>query len=147
MEIKQIESFTLKGLSTRTTNASELEPSTAKIGALWESFFTELAPNLSTNSNPYGVYYSYESGAEGEFNVLAGAEFKEMDSPLAEVTIESGKYLLFTREGEMPTAVIGAWKEIWEYFTGTDCEYTRLCKTDFEKYIGPNKVEVYIGIE
>ncbi|PIK16391.1 GyrI-like domain-containing protein [Halobacteriovorax sp. JY17] len=147
MEIVQLESIQLKGISVRTRNSNEMDPLTAKIGSLWERFYNENAKHLNSNSSVYGVYYSYESDATGEFNVLAGSTFENVGSELSKVSTEKGKYMVFSKEGEMPGAVIEAWQEIWSFFSKSECSYNREYLTDFEKYIGTNKVEVYIGIK
>lgn len=68
-----IKTRTISGLKIRTKNADEMNPKTAKIGALWQTFFTDAMPTLEPTPL-YGVYTNYESDARGEFDVLVGVE-------------------------------------------------------------------------
>ena len=149
----QIERKTLKGFKTRTTNQNEMKPETAKIGALWQSFDQKVAVDYQNGDRIYGVYYDYESDANGEFSVLAGFDGAvDADSNLDEVSIEAGKYLRF--DGTAKTAddaarvqaIIETWGEIWQYFSA-EPEYERDYKTDFEYYKDPTQIEIYISIK
>ena len=44
MNIQHIESFEVTGFSIRTTNADEMDASTAKIGRLWGKFYSNALP-------------------------------------------------------------------------------------------------------
>ncbi|ATH08884.1 hypothetical protein BIY24_13285 [Halobacteriovorax marinus] len=146
MKVETInESKLVYGLTTRTKNENEMNQETAKIGNLWGSFYSEVAPLLNKEELVYGVYSSYESDHSGEFNVTAASERKVDETEAVE--IEAGRYLVFTAQGEMPQAVIQAWTDIWNYFSDEASEFERLYKTDFELYDGPNAVKVYIGIK
>lgn len=148
MELVRLESKKIVGLTTRTQNANEMNPETSKIAGLWQSFFENVAPLLPTGSPFYGVYYNYESDASGEFTVLAGTDQSIENSPLAleEITLESGDYLLFKGQGEMPQTIIDTWAEIWTYFTENP-NHQRRYTTDFECYTAENEVEIYIAIQ
>ncbi|WP_417335486.1 GyrI-like domain-containing protein [Halobacteriovorax marinus] len=146
MKVETInESKIVYGLTIRTKNENEMNQETAKIGNLWGSFYSEVAPLLNKEELVYGVYSSYESDHSGEFNVTAASE-KKVDETEA-VEIEAGRYLVFTAQGEMPQAVIQAWTDIWNYFSDENSDFKRLYKTDFELYDGTNAVKVYIGIK
>lgn len=139
------EPVTVYGLSIRTKNENEMNRETAKIGSLWESFFSRVSPHLNETEKVYGVYSSYESDYSEEFNVTAASK-KKVDGT-EDVVIEAGKYLVFSAEGEMPQAVIHGWTDIWNYFSEETSEFKRLYKTDFEFYEGPNTVKIFIGIK
>ncbi len=49
MNISEVSGFEATGFVIRTTNADEVDPSTAKIGELWAKFDTNAAPNLTEN--------------------------------------------------------------------------------------------------
>ena len=62
------------------------------------------------------------------------------------MTIESGDYLVFEVEGQMPEAIIRAWHDVWTHFN-EDREYVRVFKSDFEEYESDKKARIYIGIK
>lgn len=150
MNIIEIDKKIIYGISTRTTNANEMNPETAKIGILWQRFDTEVAVDYQGGERVYGVYYNYESDANGEFDVLAGCE-KE-DTSLDQSIIQKGKYLLFeahakaTDENARIQAVIEAWGKVWEYFGDKNSAYKRAYTTDFEYYKNPSDIDIYISI-
>jgi predicted transcriptional regulator YdeE len=150
MNIVNIEEKQIYGLSVRTTNAREMNPETAQIGATWQKFDQDVSVDYQGGERVYGVYYDYESDANGEFNVLAGTE--KADEALEKVTIQKGKYLVF--KGRATAAddqariqtVINLWGEVWAYFDNPDSEYKRAYITDFEHYKNPTGIEIYISI-
>ena len=105
-KVKQ-KSKTIYGLKVRTTNEKEMNPKTAKIGALWGEYFEKILPTLPEATQGYGVYANYESDAFGEFDVFAGTEV--VNDALEKVTLEEGNYLCFKVKGELPQAVIDTW--------------------------------------
>lgn len=148
MKIVEVESTFVRGLHTRTKNSDEVSPSTARIGNLWGQFYSLVADRMRPEMRKYGVYYQYESDFSGEFNVLVGTDSNECVEPeLRGVKIESGKYAVFARTGDMPKAVIDAWSEVWDYFSATSCPYERAYITDFELYKGLNEVDLYIAVK
>ena len=148
MKKVNLKNKTVTGLKTRTKNSDEMNPEVAKIGLLWQSFFSDVLPTLKEQNVPmYGVYTNYESDAMGEFDVLVGVEDLEISAELTSVTLAEGKYLCFESKGDMPQAIIETWGEIWAYFSDENCKDVRLYKTDFEKYISKDEAEIYIGVE
>jgi len=150
MKIEIIDEKQIFGISVRTTNANEMKPETAKIGKTWQKFDSEVSVNYQGGERVYGVYYNYESDANGEFTVLAGTE--KSNSSLEKITIPKGKYLVF--EGKASTsddkarvqAVIDTWGKIWSYFTNGSSEHKRAYKTDFEYYKNQTEISIYISI-
>ena len=74
-----IKNMTIAGITERTKNEDEFNPSTARLPRLWERFFSENLSReiLQDNSNPlvYGVYSDYESDASGlYFEVYSSSE-------------------------------------------------------------------------
>lgn len=149
MKIVKFPKLDVFGISVRTKNTRETDPKIAKIGPLWGDFFQTIAPRLSQGSTVYGVYSNYESDMNGEFDVLAGADLIENKSGLSlkSLTLAEGNYLVFTEVGPMPQAVITAWSKIWAYFVSSECSHQRTYKTDFEVYVGADKVDIYIGVK
>lgn len=149
MKIEIVESKIVYGLKTRTKNADEMNPSTAKMSELWQSFYSQLGSSLKNASRIYGVYTNYESDMNGSFDVYAGTDLLDNSSEknLTNVSIQKGKYLVFSSKGEMPQAVITAWTEIWNYFSSPTCPYQRAYTTDFEFYKTDREVEVFIAVK
>jgi predicted transcriptional regulator YdeE len=151
MDLKrqQIDAFTVAGLRVRTTNATEHQPDTAKIGPMWGRFFgeelAESIPGKSANSPIYGVYSAYESDASGAFDVTAGVAVNASIKDFESVLIEAGEYLVFEAQGTLPDAVISTWGKIWKFFEENP-QIQRRYATDFEAYTGPESVSVYIGV-
>ncbi|CAM3226108.1 GyrI-like domain-containing protein [Vibrio neptunius] len=149
MNIGEINGFDLAGYAIRTTNADEMNPSTAKIGELWAKFYANAAPKLNEKSKVYGVYTNYESDFSGAFEVIACSDTlsPERLSDSVKVKIASGKYVTFTASGEMPQAVIDLWGEVWSYFSSENCLYQRAYTTDFEYYKSAHEVEIAIAVK
>ncbi|PAJ72228.1 hypothetical protein CJF42_22400 [Pseudoalteromonas sp. NBT06-2] len=149
MNTIEINSFNVTGLVVRTTNAEEMNPSTAKIGVLWERFYKNVSSKLNENSQVYGLYTNYESDATGAFDVVACSDTLSPESleNSANFQISSGKYLKFSCKGEMPQAVIKLWGEIWKYFNSNNCPHARAYTTDFEYYKNNDEIEISIAIK
>ena len=147
--IKKVEltAKTINGLQVRTKNADEMNLDTLKIAPLWARFFAEIMPRFGTTPPPlYGVYSNYESDAMGEFDVLVGTDVLEESDGIKSVTLEAGKYLVFTAKGELPQAIIETWSQVWAYFEDPSIDERRAYKTDFEHYISKDEAEIYIGV-
>ena len=61
----QVPAFSVAGVAVRTCNRDEAQPERARIGALWDQFFTESwarqLPGPGADGRLYGVYSAYES--------------------------------------------------------------------------------------
>ncbi|MFK5975266.1 MAG: effector binding domain-containing protein [Sulfurovum sp.] len=150
MRVEEIEEKIIYGISTRTKNSNEMNPKTAKIGAVWQKFDSTVEVNYKDGERVYGIYYNFESDANGEFDVLAG--YETSNDKLNTVKIEKGKYLVFdkifeeTDDNTRIQAIIETWSKIWEYFLNENSQYKRIYKTDFEYYKNQNEIEIYISI-
>ncbi len=145
MEKVSISDFVVNGIFVRTSNNAEMNEDTAKIGKLWQDFFTILTKQGEMPPVAYGVYSNYESDWQGGYDVLAGIEGELVTDKSVSLSIPNGSYLCFTKKGEMPGAALELWQEIWEYFSQSDTPM-RAYQYDFEKYLGLDTVEIYIGI-
>ena len=151
MRVEKINDKLIYGISTRTNNSNEMNPETAKIGAIWQRFDNEVEINYKNSEKVYGIYYNYESDANGEFDVLAG--YETSNNNLDSVKIQKGKYLVFnktfkdTDDNTRIQAIIETWGKIWEYFLDKNSQYKRAYITDFEYYKGLNEIEIYISIK
>ena len=151
MKIVQFEEKQVHGISIRTKNANEMNPSTAKIGKLYQDFDENISVDYKGGARVYGVYHQYESDANGEFSVLAGTDvISPSKVELETVTLPSGKYLVFDGKGEMPQAIIDTWGEVWSYFSeenATNTAHERNYSTDFESYISADEFKIYISVK
>lgn len=143
----EMQAKTIKGLQVRTRNSDEMNPDTQKIAPLWGSFFSEIMPTLEPSPPPlYGVYSDYESDAQGEYNVLVGAQELVEGSKLVSVNIEEGRYLVFTAKGVLPQSIMDTWVRVWAYFDDPSIDERRAYKTDFELYTSTTEAKIYIGV-
>ncbi len=149
-KMKHVTGFTVSGLTVRTKNSDEFNPSTAKIAPLWRKLVEmkalEAIPDQPAKPAVYGVYSSFESGAEGEYDLTAGALVTKPGSEFSHIYVSDGDYLVFEARGDMPEALIQTWGAIWTYFEQHP-EQQRCFKTDFEHYCGEQAVDVFIGID
>ncbi|KRB30529.1 GyrI-like domain-containing protein [Acidovorax sp. Root70] len=150
----QIPAFSVAGISVRTRNSEEMNPAIARLGGLWNRFFSQswerLLPSRGDDGRIFGVYSAYESDEHGAFDVTAGVAVAEPNLAQAvpgahRVDIEACDYLVFTGEGEMPQMVIDTWMRIWHYFADNP-QVQRRFGTDFEAYEGPDKVAIHVGV-
>lgn len=146
MNMTKIDKLDVTGISVRTKNSDEMDSSTAKIGSLWETFYSEFTPKLTQNSRVLGLYTHYESDHTGSFDVVACSDSLSAEN-LEEHQINAGNYLKFKGTGEMPQAVIDLWGEVWNYFNAKDCQHNRTFTTDFELYKGEEEIEIYISVQ
>lgn len=149
-QVKINDSIICQGICVRTNNENEMNPSTAKIGELWDNFYQNVMPTVADSPQLYGLYYNYASDVNGDFDVMAAVSNALANTDnltLTSTTIPAGNYLVFTQQGKMPQAVITAWQQVWAYFTNANCQHTRKYSVDFEKYVAEDIVEVYIAVD
>lgn len=151
MRLEHIEGFTVAGLRVRTINSDEFNPATAKLPQLWGRFFSEgIADSIHNRvdrESIFGVYSDYSSDDADFYTVTAGVKVdsREPLSELEKVKIQTGDYLVFEGQGEMPQAVVQTWGIIWSYFSQKP-RYKRRYLTDFELYQAHDRVAIYIGV-
>ncbi|WP_165485136.1 GyrI-like domain-containing protein [Legionella rowbothamii] len=141
--LKQVNSFKVIGLSTRTQNSDEFGEKTAKLPNLWQQVHSK---GLAANATIVAVYSDYESDANGLYTVTVGIPSDDTPAQLNSVTIETGDYFVFQGKGPMPATVVETWKRIWSYFERNP-EYQRSFISDFEAYKGSDEVTIYIGVK
>lgn len=148
----QVPPFRVVGIAARTSRRDESEPVRARIGALWDQFFTESwerqLPGPGADGRLYGVYSAYETDPQGAFDVTVGVSAAvQADPPVgaARVAVQPGDYLVFRNQGPMPQMVMDAWNAAWRYFEAHP-EVRRRFDTDFECYEGPETVALHIGV-
>ena len=163
--VEVVEAFNVCGLATRTHNDNERNPDTAKIPGLWQRYFSEEVahntPYKTEDTALYGVYSLYDSDERGVYTLLAGTRINRFVQPaLTEsnhtdddamhcTTVEGGRYLVFTSEGEIPEVIFETWHWIWNFFAEPDCAFKRKFTTDFERMEpgDSNRIQIFIAIE
>ena len=147
MKVTRIKKLMIAGISTVTNNELEMSEENGKIASLWEEYFEKdiykKTFDKSKSDFMYGVYSNYDSDVSGDYKVTVGVE---VTKPKNAIVIEDKKYLVFTKQGELPMVVTNLWEEIWDYFE-KDSEYERAFEVDFEKFTNENEVEIYVSIK
>jgi predicted transcriptional regulator YdeE len=155
-KVTKQESFTVVGISARTTNAKEMTAD-GVIGKFWARLFQEgliaKIPNKA-DANIVAVYTDYASDHNGEYTYVLGAKVKsegEIPEDMVAKTVPAGKYAVFTSEqGPAYQVVPQVWQKINSLpktATGGDRTY----RVDFEVYDerarDPHNtvVDVYVG--
>lgn len=147
MKVTRIKKLMISGISVVTNNEFEMSEENGKIAGLWEEYFEkDVYKKTFDKANSdfmYGVYSDYESDASGNYKVTVGVE---VTKPKNAIVIEDKKYLVFTKQGELPMVVVELWEEIWAYFEkNSECE--RAFEIDFEKYAKEDEVEIFVSIK
>ena len=147
MKVTRIKKLMISGISTITNNELEMNEETGKIASLWEEYFEKdiykKTFDKSKSDFMYGVYSNYDSDTSGDYKVTVGVE---VTKPKNAIIIEDKKYLVFTKQGELPMVVVELWEEIWDYFENNS-DYTRAFEIDFEKYAKEDEVEIFVSIK
>ena len=153
-----VDSFSVIGIETRTTNAQEASGESA-IGKLWSRLASEdFLSRIPHRVDPHiiAVYSDYESDKNGPYTFTLGAKVSStQDIPAGMVSrkVISGEYAMFTAQGGAPPQMtVDLWKHIWSLEKPGPLH--RAYKTDFEvHYDGleahpPNThIDVYIGVQ
>ncbi|MFN7172092.1 MAG: GyrI-like domain-containing protein [Fimbriimonadaceae bacterium] len=148
------------GISTRTNNSLEVDPTTSRIGPLWKQMESATWPvEISGVENPdlYCVYHDYENRDLGDYSVAIGVVLRggteEIPEELDIVTIPEGVYgSLGCGPGRLPDIVLLGWKSVWEN-TAPDGPIHRAFTADYELYIPGRQdsreafVHLVIGLE
>ena len=149
MEIVHRDAQQITGISIRTTNLAEMNPATAKIGALYQRFDQQVPVDYKTGARVFGVYFNYASDHQGEFSVLAGVDKidPQHEKNLETITLPAATYMVFEAKGEIPQIVIETWQKIWSHFSDPSVEHKRAYTTDFEHYKSQNEAAIYISLK
>lgn len=158
--LTQLPEIRLIGITCRTSNMNEMNPSTRKISSITQKYFyehlSENIPNRKTPGTTYCIYTNYESDFTGDYTYFIGEEvnsFEEILDGFGRLTIPAQTYVKFTNgPGSMPDICIRSWQEIWA-MTSIDLGGKRRYVADFEIYDeranDPQNVtlDIYIGID
>jgi predicted transcriptional regulator YdeE len=150
----------LIGITARTNNTNEIDPSLAKISSTVQQYFQGGLPSQIPNRKKPGItlcaYTDYESDMTGDYTYFIGEEvssFENLPEGFQTLTIQPQQYAKFTTEpGPMPAIIIDAWQKIWG-MTTQDFSGQRSYHADFELYderaSDPQNaiLDVFIGIK
>ena len=150
-----VKEFYIAGSTVRTHNEIEVQketldvPESAKIPMLWEQFKSECGSHNalvpSGDQAAYAVYSDYESDTSGHYDATVGSRANGACGDRPRVKVKAGRYLVFQGQGVMPETMYKTWSVIWSYFE-EQSDVRRQYGTDFEKYLSPEMVEIYVGI-
>ena len=149
----------LVGLETRTRNADEMDPATARIPAHYERFFGEdVAARITHKVDPgtmMSLYSDYEGDENGEYSITLGFEvgsFDDVGEGLSSKTLPASSYAVVTTDrGALPAVVVDAWQRIWR-MSVAELGGKRTYTGDFELYDeraqnpADAEVDIYIAI-
>jgi predicted transcriptional regulator YdeE len=152
-----VDSFSVIGIQTRTTNAEEAENSS--IGQLWARIATEdLLDRIPHRVDDHivAVYSDYQSDKDGPYTYTLGAKVgssRDVPAGMAAVKVISSDYAMFTAQGGAPPRMtVDLWKRIWSLEKPGPLH--RAYKTDFEVHYHGLKaqppdthIDVYIGVQ
>jgi predicted transcriptional regulator YdeE len=158
--IQELPEMKLVGISVRTNNNCELDPTTSKIGITMQRFFAQNINNKISNpidsDRILAVYTNYESDFMGDYTYFIGREvtsFEGLNNGLEPLTIPHQVYAKFTSEvGKIPDVVIDMWKQIWQ-MRAVNLGAERAYVADFEDYDKRSAdplnaiLDIYIGIK
>lgn len=151
------ESFTVIGLTVRTTNAKEAGGQ-GDIPQLWQNAIQnatlDAVPN-KVGDNLVVVYSDYASDSTGEYNYTLGYRVSSADKipdGMVAKTVRAGKYAVIASETGPPQEVIPAlWQRI-NSMTPHQLGGARAFQTDFETYAaivdwGNMQTTAHIGVK
>jgi predicted transcriptional regulator YdeE len=156
---EQLPAIQLIGITTRTNNRQEMDPTTAKIGKTVQHYMEAgLADTIPARVKPcttFCVYTDYESDYTGDYTYFIGEMVSSLDKVpegLKPLTIAAHAYTKFTTApGPMPNVCIQAWQTIWQ-MTPEQLGGKRSYVADFEIYderaadFEKTVLDIYIGI-
>lgn len=153
----RVDSFSVIGVETRTSNAQEASHSA--IGKLWGRFGTEdLLDRIPhrVDAHIIAIYSDYESDKDGPYTYTLGARVsstREVPPGMISRKVLSGDYAMFTAQGGAPAQMtVDLWKRIWSVEKPGPLH--RAYKTDFEVHYNgvraqppDTHIDIYIGLQ
>lgn len=133
MDIQKIKSFTIIGISVRTTN--ENGKAGQDIPVLWNKFMTEkIAEKIpdKIDNSVYCIYTDYEKDHTQPYTTIIGCKVEnanEIPSEMIAKTFEEADYTKIVARGNiMQGLVYNEWVKIW------NSDLNRTFTADFEVY-------------
>jgi predicted transcriptional regulator YdeE len=133
MDNYKLESFSVIGISVRTTNQDG--QSSRDIPALWNKFMTERIAEKITNridDTIYSVYTEYEKDHTTPYTTIVGCRVDNMEAipdGLVAATIKQGMFVKYVAKGNLLNGIVyDTWMKIW------NSTIKRAYTSDFEVY-------------
>lgn len=152
MNTEPIESFSVIGISVRTTN--ENQQAMTDIGQLWQQFISENLTDKIPNkidTTVYCIYTDYEKDHTRPYTTVLGCRVSTLDiipEGMIGKTFAGGAYQKVTAKGNIfQGALAEAWTQIW------NSDLNRSYTADFEVYSEKAKnpedaeVDIFIAIQ
>lgn len=134
----ELRSFDVVGIFTRTTNADEMAGA-ARLAEVWGRFVSQdLGSKIPgrVDNNLLGVYFDYESDANGAYSFILGARVVPgaiAPDGFKKISVPSQSYVkLSSPVGTIPKIVLEAWQTIWNMSDNSKID--RAYTFDFEEY-------------
>lgn len=148
-EIVELNEMTVAGISARTNNNSpEMH---AVIGGLWNDFYGkgiyEAIPD-KVSGKAIEIYTDYDNDENADYTVMVACETENKEAlpeGMHRRVIPAGRYAKFVVRGNMVTACMEFWQELWSM----DLPRSFVC--DFEEYQNSDQdnceIHMYIGLK
>jgi predicted transcriptional regulator YdeE len=142
---KNIEPFTIAGLSVRTTNQNG--QAQQDIGNLWANFFSHnIAAVISGKRSGELIcaYTEYESDMNGTYTTILGfkvADDAKQTNKVRSYKIPAASYRVFISPDARPETVAQTWMQIWQ------SEIPRAYQTDYDIYQEDGTVATWLSVK
>jgi len=149
-EIVTVQEKRVAGIQIRTQNS---DPNMGRdIGMAWNRFYSDgIYSSIpgKCNDKSIGLYYNYDNGVNGEYDVMVCCEVEDtvsLPDDIHATIIASGKYAKFVIHGDVKQAVGEFWYKLWAM--NLDRKYG----FDFEEYQGKGELDneeihIYISVK
>ncbi|MGW5160262.1 GyrI-like domain-containing protein [Nonomuraea wenchangensis] len=150
MNVIERAELTVVGWVVRTSNAEEMDPSRARLPALWQragapGVFAHVPGRI--DENLYAVLTDYESDHNGAYTQIVGVGVRtapRLPEGMVAVRVPAGPALLVEARGQLPQALTEAWQRVWKQ-TESGGVSPRAFTTDVEVH-HPDGVDLYLAI-
>ncbi|HZH02130.1 MAG TPA: effector binding domain-containing protein [Myxococcaceae bacterium] len=133
--------FTVVGIAAKESNDRP-----DQIGKLWQEFFNSGGVNQIPNRKSddiFAVYTEYEGDHTKPYTMVIGCQVEQVESlptGLVAKTLPGAKYTILKAKGPQPATVVNTWKHVY------NAPLDRAYVADFDRYRGPEEVEVHVGV-
>lgn len=150
MDLTERAELLVVGYAVRTDNTDEMDPSRAKLPALWQRAGAPGAfahvPGRA-DENLYAVLTDYESDHHGAYTQIVGIAVRtapRLPEGMVAVRVPGGPALRVEARGPMPQAIVEAWQQVWKH-TESGGTPPRAFTTDLEVH-HPGGADLYIAV-
>ncbi|MDF5755329.1 effector binding domain-containing protein [Spongiactinospora sp. TRM90649] len=138
------------GFAVRTANADEMDPSRARLPALWgragaPGAFAHVPGKI--DENLYAVMTDYQSDHNGAYTQVVGVAVRSaaaLPEGMVAVRVPRATAMKVEARGQMPGALVESWQHLWKH-TESGASPARAFTTDLEVH-HPGGVDLYIAV-